>query len=361
MTENQDAQIVAQTEPILTTPEKKVSRRGFLILLGLGGGAVACELLEKKLPFLRTSLENQTGLSRVNLMFFYESHPPSPEKLKRFKEMFDRADVFVTEAGPWDQKLLDWFRNQKPEKIEDTDDIVRNSEKPIFFIDPRENDPLWMELPSLWENYSFDYSLPYEEAIKKVREYLVKEVDFHKRREKVWEQQLKGIMTRLNYEHWFTGRSKVNVMIEAGGYHTQIYHHLSRRARREGKLLQVERTFSENPFIFEYRVEVMRRLLFKNQMPTDEEAAKVGMENILENYGAPLKERFQETPHQPHQYVQFLRRVTNSFSQDEIKAVFGRIKTIRTQKDLTEEEIHQNIVSALTEILQDKGIEIPME
>jgi hypothetical protein len=363
MIESRDAQIVAQTEPVPTPPEKKVSRREFLrgagLFLGLGGSALACSLLESRLPFLRNSLENQTGIPRVNLMFFYEYHQESPEKWRRFKEMFDRADVFVTEAGPWDQKLLDWFR-QKPEKIEETDDIARSSEKPLFFIDPPESDPLWKELPSIWDNCGFDYSLPYKEAVERVKEYLVKEVDFHKRRERVWEQQLMGIMTRLNYEHWFTGRSRINIMIDAGAYHTQIYHQLAKRARKEGKLLQVERTFSENPFIFYYRNEAMRRLLFKNQMPTNEAAARVGLEDLLDIYGDYLKKGFQETPHQPHQWVQFLRRVTNSFSQDEIQAVFERIKPVWTQTDLTEEEKKRETASVLTEILQEKGITVSL-
>jgi hypothetical protein len=326
-----------------------MSRRKFLQVAAISTGV----LLLSGDQVVRESIRGADGVPDINLDFFYEYHSNSKNKLERFRPLFNEADIFVTEYGPWDKKDLDWFRNHEPKKdIDSTWDVVFGSGKPVFFIDPPKDHPLWSKFKDVEKNMSPDYSLDYDSSVGKMGEYLRIEVGIHKERESIWEDQLLKIIKEVKSSPQFSGQNSINILIEAGAYHTSIYHRL---LKSNNPNIKGHRKFSEDPITFPKREEIMRRLLFKAQEPSKDDIEKVVLEAMLNSvYGTILDKKYVESPTKKTQH---LRGVIDKIDANDTKKIFDQISLIKTEKGLPEEE-NAKITSWLTSFLGERGINI---
>jgi len=345
--------ITMQMKEGITNPSK-LSRRDFLKISGAGVAGLTLSYLISRIPQIQNALESGGNGNKINLLFFQEYHQNNPNKLARFESMFDRADVFVTEFGPWNANDLEWFRShERPNKIEKPWDLVFGSNKPVFFIDPDASDPVWIELKEIENNSAPDYVLPFEQAVARLTDYLIREVEVHKKRELVWEMQLTNIIKLLHNSSLFRGKNNIGIMIETGAYHTSIYHDLS---EIQNDNYSTERIFSESPITFPKRHETMRRLLFNNQLPTVDDMQKTMLEAMIDDvFGAQLSLRFVDSPSSKSRY---LRKITNMFSPNEIKTTFNQLSAIKNSNNVPANEAQQNARNWFTKYLSEKGIEI---
>ena len=343
----------------------RINRRDFLKLtVEVGIPSITALILQKKAGNLFSSSESENNQPEVNLTFWHEDHLETHRDMIKYKKVFSKADVLVKEKFGWDDELLKSYNNISngtglmPEE-ENEDKVLFNSKKPVFFIDPKADHPLVEESDEILAVHEVDrqtYITPYKGLIEKLRSGLKTEANFHEKREAIWEKQLLQIVQKLKRKPEFKNKDKINILIDVGGYHTRIYQRLSKNPKNVNAE-SVQRTLDETPFSMSVYPEIMRRYLFLNENPSEENLAKHLLFRLLEINLGPLYWKISRE-HGTSKVTRFMRKVVEQFSVDEIKTITEKVRSAYLN-DSADWDDHKKMKQILNGKLIAKGIQLP--
>lgn len=341
-----------QTE--INSQTHHLNRREFLEILGVFGIKLAAEYASYKLTGIQSYVEKLFSPQAINLQFFHEYHENTQEKLQRFAQVVRETDVFITEFGPWNQENLTWFRDKEEVLEKQTPwDYIYGRGIQVYFLDPRENDPVWDAWREVEQHIYPNFNLDFDESLAETNRYLQLELVVHKVREMIWEKQLQRILREVKREQKHSGKDSLTIVVHTGAYHSHFYHKTAERYHQK-QSTSIARSFSESPLIFSKRHEILRRMLFKNDSPEKHKLVEVLAESIFNSiFAVELERKFSDSP---SQRVSFVRAIVESLTEDDIRSVYSLIsKSLKGQKN-EYSHLEKQAKEQLLQILRNRNI-----
>lgn len=358
-----------ETNKISPDTNKPFTTREVFQVSGAAVGAmIAYTLFHRLFPIkLKDVFERDP---KVQLNFYQEYHYETYQEFKTYKELFEKADAIVFEAGRWTDESLQQRRDIS-EGIDGSPakhqlGILYKSKKPVFYIDPKGNHPLWEKYFEVIEpTFNIDqttYTIPFKERIQQLKDAFIKSADIHKERQVIWENQLSEIIRDLKTTKEFKNKNTINIMVVTGAFHTGIYHRIKKDNVKNIEA-QASRTFDEIPFIYDLESEIKRRCYFLEKTPSDEDIAKYLLVRMVEikmgglyGYKESIEKTFENSP---SKQAQFMRHLANKFSLVDIKNVLKEVRKVYLINDESEWDNHGKMKIIMEKALEEKGIELP--
>jgi hypothetical protein len=232
----------------------------------------------------------------VKFHFLFGEHGTSLDAAK-FSEEFKRADIVAIEGVGWDDKHkaeIEGISEGKPMGVDSDFDsyqreelsVLFNSKKPILLIDVPAGDPLIAELVKsvIHEDEAqndFEQGR-FARSMQLYERYLIEHGEVEAKREQYVETQLvqlvqKEISENPKLQGIVNEKGFLDVAVSFGAAHTSLYHDLKNTGA------DADQKFGEQPFIFGFYAEALRRARLGLEIP-DDLVAKALCEAVMQNH-----------------------------------------------------------------------------
>ena len=276
--------------------------------------------------------DRKPGEPKISVNIFYSPHA-SAKDMEGLKKEFEKCDIYMPERVEWTEGTLDIFKRLSSGKMNPSevapdkdpviqqresmiDNMIFNSQKPIALIDVPENHQIIKDEENRQSQNKgkkiFHYG-NFQDTLDSLKNALKSEY-LQEQRETYMLSQLKPqVETVLNEHPELKDKQEIKVLLSLGADHRPLYHSLKKEN------LQVTRTFSENPFVYPFSLEVVRRNAFGR--PVENELVGQALTEIL--LWKAFRPHLVDLAEQDSQKVTvFTRKLISVFSPDEIKKMY---------------------------------------
>jgi len=289
---------------------------------------------------------------KISIHILYAPHATERD-VEPIREKFIVADIYIPEAEGWTNDQLQAFRMVSEGEITPAQlfqsqglrrvdaqhfyaslEMVRNSHKPIIFIDvPREHKNV--EAFFKWEKESIRVHGSFDDQLQRVKDWVKEKAEMEKEREDYMRSMLPiKIKEILNEYPDIKRRDSLNILVALGSQHTRLYSKL----KQEGYDVNKEEIPSYGFFD-----KGMKAYMFGGDID-DELAAKIFLE---EEFATAYKKDINGLTDNVINRLHLKQKIISQFSFTEAREIFEEIRGRGTTRDIFSKK------------LKEKGIRFP--
>lgn len=301
--------------------------------------------------------EHKEHEPKINYHFLYSAHRTA-EDFSNLEEAFKKADIYVPEVVGWtmqDQEdyqavsdgemLPEQFGHDVAGHRLQALRVMHDSKKPILLADLHLTDEItdeYKDIRNQGERALTAFTRgEFFESLKLLRVYVERSAKLQLKREnKIKENLDKRIKWFLEENPEYSNNKELNVLIKLGSAHTTLYHKL----KGEGR--SVSREFKEQPEIYTFLNELVRKQLFNKTI--DNELLARG---IFDNFLIP---NFYPITNNSNKAIWVSRKITSRLSLRDIKEISEKAGKNKGKIDIVQELETRGIKVPKTEAEMDK-------
>lgn len=241
----------------------------------------------------KNKTQEQERGPEISYHFFFGPHQTKKD-LKKLKEAFDEADIYIPERPWWGEDIKSVYKDLArgkidPDSISDPNDtptapliykLIHKSGKPILIVDIPKAETELLEkrsqanLCSRWATRLFLQG-DLNAALEKMRSYAEILAEVIRERERIIRDNLeKQIKEFLEKNPKYQKKEELKILVSLGSIHTNVYRQM------EKDKMNVSREFNELPQVYKFFDELERRIVL-NKSFDDGLLVRALIENII--------------------------------------------------------------------------------